>query len=163
MVHQTISTHVKVGSGHETMINSINIICNYCSKTKKTFPSFRYDIHAFCLLIYKSPNLQITQVAHSMNRNVAVTKSIIMLFHAVEGWTQRCYCELVTNVVYDNLQDIQVPGRFIQCSREYLKSISIHFNCSFRQQTSIHNNIPLLGVWIVWERGDQIIRIFFAN
>ena len=38
----------------------------------------------------------------------------------------------------------------IQCSREYkkfLKSISIHFNCSFmqqKQQTSGHNNISLL-------------------
>ena len=60
-----------------------------------------------------------------------------------------CYCELVTNVVYDNFQDILVS---IQCSREYkkfLKSISIHFNNPFvllKHQTSGHNNIPLLGV-----------------
>ena len=40
----------------------------------------------------------------------------------------RCYCELVTNVVYNNFQDILVPLGAIQCSREYkkfLKSISI--------------------------------------
>ena len=71
--------------------------------------------------------------------------------------TKMLYCELVTNVVYDNFQDILFPPweldsalgntrnflraspyilnsmGAIQCSREYkefLKSISIHFNCS---------------------------------
>ena len=61
-------------------------------------------------------------------------------------------CELVTNVVYDNFQDILVPVGAKQCSRDknkFLKSISVHFNCSFmqpKQQNSAHNNIPLLGV-----------------
>ena len=85
---------------------------------------------------------------HNKNRNVVVTVS-------PECLDTRCYCELDTNVVYDNLefQDMLVPGSYIQCSREYkkfLKSISIHFNCSFmqlKQQTSGHNNIALHGVW----------------
>ena len=55
-------------------------------------------------------------IYHSKNRNAVMAKS--MLF------------QLVRNVVYDNFQDILVLGA-IQCSREFLKSISIHFNCSF--------------------------------
>ena len=39
---------------------------------------------------------------------------------------------------------------YSECSREhknFLESISIHFNCmQLKQQTSIHNNISLLGV-----------------
>ena len=40
---------------------------------------------------------------HSKNGNVVVTKS--MPFS-----TQRCHCGLVRNVVYDNFQDILIPG-----------------------------------------------------
>ena len=42
---------------------------------------------------------------------------------SVECWTQKYYCELVTNVVYDNFQDILVSGSYIQCCREYKKSL----------------------------------------
>ena len=65
----------------------------------------------------------------------------------------RCYCELVTNVVYNNFQDILVPlGAMYSAlgNKKFLKSISIHFNCSFmqlKQQTFGHNNISLLAVW----------------
>jgi len=38
---------------------------------------------------------------------------------SVECWTQRCFCKLVTNVVYDKFQDIYVLLGAIQCSREY--------------------------------------------
>ena len=27
----------------------------------------------------------------------------------IECWTQRCYCDLVRNAVYNNFQDILVP------------------------------------------------------
>ena len=59
-----------------------------------------------------------------------------------------CYCELVTNVVYNNFQDILSPYTVLLGIQE-IPSISTHFNCSFvqmKQQTSGHNNIPLLGV-----------------
>ena len=55
----------------------------------------------------------------------------------------RCYCELFTN----DFQDILVPmGAMYSAlgNKKFLKSISIHFNCSFvqlKQQTSGHNNI----------------------
>ena len=58
-----------------------------------------------------------------------------------------CYCELVTNVVYNNFQDILSPYTVLLGIQEIL-SISTHFNCSYvqiKQQTSGHN-IPLLGV-----------------
>ena len=48
---------------------------------------------------------------HSKSRNVVVTKSMLFQFNVG-------HCELLTNVVYDNFQDIPVP---IQCSREYKK------------------------------------------
>jgi len=67
---------------------------------------------------------------------------------SVECCTQRCYCELVIKVVYDNFQDILVPQGAIQYSREYkklLKSISIHFNCSTKI-TSHNTTLSLLGV-----------------
>ena len=60
----------------------------------------------------------------------------------------RCYCELVTN----DFQDILVPLGAMNSAlgnKKFLKSISIHFNCSFmqlKQQTSGHNNISLLVV-----------------
>ena len=31
---------------------------------------------------------------------------------SVKCGTQRCHCELVTNVVYDNFEDILVPGSY---------------------------------------------------
>ena len=58
------------------------------------------------------------------------------------------------NVVYNNFQDILVSLRAMYSALEnkkFLKSISIHFNCSFmqlKQQTSGHNNISLLAVFI---------------
>ena len=64
----------------------------------------------------------------------------------------RCYCELVTNVVYDNFQDMLVPlGAMYSAlgNKKFLKNISIHFNCSFKQlkqQTSGHNKVSLLAV-----------------
>ena len=84
---------------------------------------------------------------------------------SVECWTQRCYCELVTNVVYNNVQDTlvyylhlavlnlvyQVYLGAIQRSREYKKfhtSISIHFNCSFMPITTTNLwSQQLLGVY----------------
>ena len=65
----------------------------------------------------------------------------------------RCYCELVTNVAYNNFQDILVPlGAMYSAleNKKFLKSISIHFNCSFMQlkkQTSGPNKISLLAVY----------------
>ena len=56
------------------------------------------------------------------------------------------YYELVTNIVYDDSQDILVPGSYSALGNT---RICLHFNCSFmqlKQQTSGHNNIPLLGV-----------------
>ena len=56
-------------------------------------------------------------------------------------------------MLFTTTSKIYWPLGAIQCSREYkkfLKSISIHFNCSFmqlEQQTTGHNNIYLLGVW----------------
>ena len=57
-----------------------------------------------------------------------------------------CYCELVTNVVYDNFQDILVP---MQCTREYKKfrvspTFQLFSHANIKQQTSGHNNIPFL-------------------
>ena len=49
-----------------------------------------------------------------------------------------CYCKLVTNVVYDNFQDILVP---IQCSREYKK-----FRASPTFQLFIHA-IKTTNLW----------------
>ena len=71
--------------------------------------------------------------SHSKNRNVAVTKSIY-----AECCTQRCYCELVTNVVYNNFQDVLVPLGAIQCSREY-KKFHLHTFQLFIHATKITN------------------------
>ena len=64
----------------------------------------------------------------------------------VECCTQRCYCELVTNVVDNNFQDILYsPWQRYSA----LGNTRNTFNCSFRQlkqQTSGHNNSSLLGV-----------------
>ena len=89
-------------------------------------------------------------MSHSSWKNVVVTchqKYPV----SVECCTQRCYCELVIKVVYDNFQDILVPQGAIQCSREYkklLKNISIHFNCSTKITSlwSQHHSLSLLGV-----------------
>ena len=82
---------------------------------------------------------------YGKNRNVVVTK--ICCF----SWM--FYPKMLLWVSYLTTTSKIVPCMGdIQCSREYrkfLKSISIHFNCSFmqlKQQTSSHNNIPLLGV-----------------
>ena len=80
----------------------------------------------------------------------SIYTSWLLYSTVVECCTQRCYCELVTNVVYTNFQDVLVPLGAVQCSREYKKfpeSISTHFNCSFMQlkQTSDQENNSLLG------------------
>ena len=69
---------------------------------------------------------------------------------SVECWIQRCYCELVTNVVYGNF-NILVPGSYTVFYREYKKSLrpspyisSVHSCKKTNKQTSGHNNIFLL-------------------
>ena len=57
-----------------------------------------------------------------------MTKSI--LFQQLDT---NCYCELVTNVIYDNFQDILVPMQYFREYKKFIKSTSIHFNCSFMQ------------------------------
>ena len=65
-----------------------------------------------------------------------VLETMMLLWVSYKCWNSKIYWSLGA----------------IQCSREYKKfhkSITIHFNCSFmqqKQQTSGHNNIPLLGV-----------------
>ena len=49
----------------------------------------------------------VSNCMHSKNRNV-VTKSVLLHLMLYT----RCYCELVTNVVYDNFQDLLVPGNY---------------------------------------------------
>ena len=92
-------------------------------------------------------------MSHSSWKNV-VTKSMLFWLNVIQ---KRFYCELVTNVVYDNFQDIHVPQGAIQCSREYkkfLKIISIHFNWSSMQlhhghSLFLHNHI-ILWLCAMW-------------
>ena len=65
------------------------------------------------------------------------------------------YCALVTNVVYDNFQDILFPAREVYSAlgntRNSLRASLLHFNYSsmqLKQQTSGHNNIPLMHACI---------------
>ena len=50
----------------------------------------------------------------TVKKNVVVSKVCCSL-------CTKYYCELVTNVVYNNFQDTLVPLGAIQCSREYKK------------------------------------------
>ena len=77
-------------------------------------------LHVEVLVSIQRPALVAWRHAlHTVDQKYAVT---------VECWTRRCYCELLTNVVYDNLQ---WSLGAIRCSREYkkfFKSISIHMS-----------------------------------
>ena len=77
--------------------------------------------------------------------SVVVIKSVLFHLNVRHGDATVSWLQLLFTMTYWSLGAIQ-------CSREYkkfLKSITLHFNCSFmqlEQQTSGHNNIPLLGV-----------------
>ena len=86
------------------------------------FLQWAYHLHGFCtalelpccldneLVILNLSNwIHWTSQHTSKSIIVVVTKS--MLF-----WIQRCYCELVTNDVYDNFQETLATGGAIQCS-----------------------------------------------
>ena len=99
-------------------------------------------------------DLMNVSVNHDRQRHTVKTEMLLWPKVCCFSWKlyTRCYCEVVTNVVYNNFQDKLVPlGAMYSAlgNKKFLKSISIHFNCSFvqlKQQTSGHNNISLLAV-----------------
>ena len=80
---------------------------------------------------------------------------------SVECWTQRCYCDLVRNVVYDNFQDILVPESdsysALGNTRNSLRAssyISTVHSCNLNNKPLV--TTTLLGVWCLMGRIWQL-------
>ena len=66
---------------------------------------------------------------------------------SVECWMQRCYCDLVRNVVYDNFQDILVPesDSFSALGNTTSPYISTVHSCNLNNKSLVTTTFLVLG------------------
>ena len=122
---------------------------------------YRVGNKDFCLL---SSSTMLLCIAHRKNRNVMmIYDQIEKDAVSVECWMQRCYCDLVRNVVYDNFQDILVPESdsysALGITRNSLRAssyISTVHSCNLNNKPLGHNNVSLLGVCCLMGRIWQL-------